>query len=313
MTTCSSPIAGSSPARSPSRWLAALVLVLGATLGCDGEAEVKAVPDWGGGPRSPYVPAGYELAFEDNFDALTLVDSGEERGWGTHFLTFGVRHLEGNDDKAMKVDAAYLDQVAVGAGQDPDLSLHQITADGSLKLFGRPTPEALIGQEVGFPYIGGMISGEPLFAQRFGYWEFRVRLHHVPAGAHWAFWLLPDDHSWPPEIDLLEVIGSNPKNPEEAGKFFFNSLTGEDDSITMLPPPRGLDAWYTIGFLWTEEAMVWLVDGEEVRRRPNLFSDKSLYFLISPEIGDRWPGEPPADAVWPTEVEVDYIRVYRAS
>ena len=36
-------------------------------------------------------------------------------------------------------------------------------------------------------------------------------------------------------------------------------------------------------------------------------------FLASPEIGGNWVGAPTADTIWPTEAELDYIRVYRRS
>ncbi|MDH3658616.1 MAG: family 16 glycosylhydrolase [Alphaproteobacteria bacterium] len=295
---------------------------------CDGDTIVDAVPDWGGGERSPYVPEGFELTFEDNFtrggasasvhlvsaDAPSQdrqVEAGPPRAWETHFAGWGVRYLEGNNDQALKADAGYRGRGGSSLGEH-GVVLHEITEDGTLKLYGRPTPTALRDQ-FEMPYLGGMVSGEKLHAQTYGYWEMRVRLNAVSAGHHWAFWLIPDDHSWPPEIDMLEAVGSNPSNQSDADYFFFNSILTDpnNDEITRITPPRGKNAWYTIGFLWTETDMRWFLDGQEVRRRPAMGDDVALYFLASPEVGGNWVGAPTAKTTWPTEAEIDYVRVYR--
>ncbi len=294
---------------------------------CDGDTVIDAVPDWGGGARSPYIPGGYELTFEDNFNRRGVdslfhpastdgplqngqVNAGPRRAWETHFAGWGVRHLEGNNDQALKADAAFRGQGGPSLGEH-GISLHETTRNGTLKLYGLPTPASLQDQ-FEMPYLGGMLSGEKQHAQTYGYWEMRLRINSLSAGHHWAFWLIPDDHSWPPEIDMLEAVGSNPENPSDADHFFFNSILTDpnSDSYTRVLPPRGRNAWYTIGFLWTETEMRWFVDGQEVRNRPAMGGDKALYFLASPEIGGKWVGSPTAATTWPTEVEIDYIRVY---
>ena len=54
------------PVRRFGVFLGALAML--GTSACDGNTAVDAVPDWGNGPKSPYVPEGYELTFEDNFN-----------------------------------------------------------------------------------------------------------------------------------------------------------------------------------------------------------------------------------------------------
>lgn len=307
----------------PMRRLGALwgLLIVLVAAGCDkDETAIDAVTDWGGGQQSPYVPEGYELAFQDNFDRLDLVDGiqsvaasddQQAKGWETYFAGWNVRHLKGNNDQALKADASYEGRGGKSLG-DHGIVLHEITAEGTLKLYGRPTPDDLHTQ-FDFPYLGGMVSGEKLHAQRHGYWEVRLRPSNVSIGHHWAFWLIPSDHSWPPEIDMLEVIGSNPANPSDADYFFFNSILSKpnNDQITRITPPRERDAWYTIGFLWDDKDMHWFLDGKEVRKRPSHQTDQELYFLISPEIGGNWVGTPNDDTAWPMEIEVDYVRIYQ--
>ncbi len=295
---------------------------------CDGGSTIQAVPDWGGGDRSPYVPEGYELAFNDEFDgqsayALHLhvgaddpAKNGQDRAnssriWETYFAGWNVRHLEGNNDLALKAGPDYRGLGGLSLSEH-GIHLHELTDEGTIKLYARPTPSALL-EQFEMPYLGGMISGENLHSQTYGYWEMRVRLNSISASHHWAFWLIPDDHAWPPEIDMLEAVGSNPSNQSDADYFFFNSILSDPntDEITRVTPPRGKDAWYTVGFLWTKTDMRWFLDGQEVRSRPAMGGDKALYFLVSPEVGGNWVGAPTANTVWPTEAEIDYVRVYR--
>ena len=238
------------------------------------------------------------------------VQAGAPSAWETYFAGWGVRHLEGNNDQALKAAADYRGQGGQSLGEH-GIVLHEVTEDGTLKLYGRPTPPAL-REQFEMPYLGGMISGEKQHAQTYGYWEMRVRINSLSAGHHWAFWLIPDDHSWPPEIDMLEAVGSNPSNQSDADHFFFNSILTDPntDNYTRILPPRGRNAWYTIGFLWTETDMRWFLDGQEVRHRPAMGGDKALYFLVSPEVGGNWVGAPTGDTEWPTEAELDYIRIY---
>lgn len=308
-------------------------LVLGAVIlltasSCDGGTTVQAVPDWGGGKHSPYVPEGYSLTFEDNFDPpqaatgaqatdadgrLTTgqVKAGPPRAWDTHWVTWNIRHLEGNNDQALKADAAFRGQGGPTLAEH-GITLHELTPEGTLKLYAHETPQGLV-EQFGMPYLGGMITAEESYSQTYGYWEMRIRLNSVSAGQHWAFWLLPDADIWPPEIDMLEAVGSNPSNQSDADYFFFNSILTDpnSDEITRVQPPRGKNAWYTLGFLWTETDMRWFLDGQEVRQRPAMGGDVSLYVLISPEVGGHWVGAPTADTAWPMEAEIDYIRVYR--
>lgn len=296
---------------------------------CDGDVVIEAVPDWGGGERSPYVPEGYDLTFEDNFDrrggdALfhpVSTDATSENGqveasppqaWQTYFTGWEVRHLEGNNDQALKAGPDYRGRGELSLGEY-GIHLHKIAEEGTLKLYAQPTPPELREQFHDFPYLGGMVSGEKLHAQTYGYWELRVRISNLSAGHHWAFWLIPDDHSWPPEIDMLEAVGSNPENQSDADYFFFNSILTDrsNDSYTRVVPPKGHNAWYTIGFLWTETDMRWFLDGQEVRHRPAMGGDVALYFLASPEIGGKWVGAPTAETTWPAEAEIDYVRAYR--
>lgn len=251
-----------------------------------------------------HVPEGYQLTFREEFTALSLDPGCTGSGtWATYWCRWNVRYLSGNNDRALKADPSYR-----GSGgptlAEHGLVTHEWTSANTLKLYGHVLPEAVRPQYGGFPYVGGMISSERSHAQTYGYWEVRGRLTNTSTGHHWAMWLNPQDGGWPPEIDMVEVVGQNPRT------FHMNAHgTGRNELVWFSPhDPSG---WHTWGFLWTEDDMVWYVDGVE-RKRISNYVHEPLYWLISPEIGSNWPGSPDGTTVWPMEAEIDYVRVYEA-
>ncbi len=54
-----------------------------------------------------------------------------------------------------------------------------------------------------------MINTYGTFSQTYGYFEIDAK---VPSGQGlWpAFWMLPQSGNWPPEIDVLELLGHDP-------------------------------------------------------------------------------------------------------
>src|SRR5437016_3236373 len=58
-------------------------------------------------------------------------------------------------------------------------------------------------------FTSGMMTTYGKFSQQYGRFEIRCR---IPKGKGiWpAFWLLPDPLVWPPEIDVLEILGHEP-------------------------------------------------------------------------------------------------------
>ena len=60
-----------------------------------------------------------------------------------------------------------------------------------------------------------MISTQSSFWQTYGYFEITAELPEG-AGAWPAFWLLPVDNCWPPELDVLEAFGDQPNQVHSA-------------------------------------------------------------------------------------------------
>ena len=170
-----------------------------------------------------------------------------------------------------------------------------------------------------YNYTSGMVSTggndwygtPPQFTFRYGYAEIRAK---VPAGkALWpAFWMLPADRSWPPEIDVMEFWGENPTrtsmalawmNPDGTHAQSWSDFIGPDFSA----------GWHTFGVDWQPGAITWYVDGQ-VRK---VFTDatkipsKPMYLLANLAV-DGKSGGPDATTPFPSSYEIDYIRVWNA-
>ena len=205
-------------------------------------------------PPGGQVPLGYTLEWSDEFDTLSLGTR-----WAHYWTGFNVRQLSGNGDKAFKMRDEEAFNGGPTAGQalreiglwgDRSRYLHEIV-NGQLVLRGYPSPPALrisIWQQ---PFVASMISGQGTFARRYGYWETKVRFNTVSKGHHFAIWLLPSDNSWPPEIDMVEVVG------QDQDKFHFCSHgAGAACVVKHLEPGVNISSdWHTFGFQWTPSAI----------------------------------------------------------
>lgn len=253
--------------------------------------------------------------FEDNFNALDLdgVTSAPNK-WTQKFLAWNVRYLSGNSDDGWKT---YDERVEPGRTrtakqvieQDGRWAtktryLHDVSG-GTIKLRGYPVA---VGDQVdtaSFPYICGMISNEADTGADYiyGYIEVRVKINSITKGQHLALWLIANDGTWPPEIDILEVVNSTDT---------WNCNThGEDPPQDMTSyKPKSPAGWHTLGFNWDSSLMSWYFDGVLVRQHANSITTKAMNFLATYEIASTWPGDPDGTTVWPCETEIDYVRAY---
>jgi hypothetical protein len=266
--------------------------------------------------KSQFVPPGYRPVWNDEFADLDLGDSFPTNArWVAHFGKWNVRILGANGDEAVKV----ADSTLLKDGRTVAEAMRRaIPASGSgrfihclsnltLKLRTYPIPKALQWEFWGFPYAGAMISGEPSFAQRYGYWEVRLRLDSIGPSQHFALWLLPRDGGWPPEIDIIEVVGS------KSHEFLANTHAPKGvvpPPMTFYREPATADGFHVFGLQLTPKVTRWTVDGHLVRETPDLTGGKALYLIASWEVEHGWPGEADASTPWPAEVAIDYVRIY---
>ena len=189
-------------------------------------------------------------------------------------------------------------------------------ANGTLKLQAR-RENAVAWNGKTYNYTSGMISSGGRsgsipagFTFRYGYMESRVK---VPAGQGlWpAFWTLPADYSWPPEIDIMEILGQKPNVTEMHYHYLDGSGAHKGPGQAWSGPDFSAD-WHTFGVDWQPDAMAWYVDGVERWRftDASAITAKPEYLLLNLAVGGDWPGPPNATTPFPSNLLVDYVRVW---
>lgn len=143
-----------------------------------------------------------------------------------------------------------------------------------------------------------------------------------------AFWMLGanidengGDTPWPQsgEIDILELYGTNNDAVIEANLHFADS-SGEHDMMGavsyQLQEGIFADDFHIFELEWTEEQMVWRVDGKEFASY-SLTSEslsefhKEFFILINLAVGGTFAGRPDTNTSFPQYFYVDWIRVYQ--
>lgn len=241
--------------------------------------------------------------FADDFNRFTATEDGRDPRtgravWRTTY-NFGkgpLRTLPSNKEAQQYTDA--------GEGPDPFR-----LAGGVLDINARPHRPDAGGRALppGLNYTSGLITTQETFAQLYGFFEMRARL---PSGRgfHTAFWLLPTDMTWPPEIDVVETLGHAP------GTIYTNvhSTTGGNN---LKPHAVGVDTsrgFHTYAVSWRPDEIRWYFDGCEIARTatpPD--SRKPMFILACLAVGGpgSWPGTPEGapSATW----SIDYIRAHQ--
>lgn len=252
------------------------------------DAASDASPD--AGRPMPAQCAGRKIVFYDGFDGTSL----DTTKWNTKyaFCGSGCCSLPSNGEQECYDDG----QVQVHGG--------------ALHLVGTPQP-----QVNGLPYASGMISSggvdgaAPKFDFQYGYFEARV---NIPAGQGlWpAFWTGNSDGSWPPEIDVMEILGNQPDVWYGTVHYSTSSQNNVGDGTSWQGPDFS-QGWHTFGVDWEPGQLVWYVDGVERKRvtAATEVQSKRAYLMADLAVGGNWPGDPNASTVFPADYEVDYVLV----
>jgi beta-glucanase (GH16 family) len=266
----------------------------------------------------PAVPEGWTLTWSDEFDAPDGTPPDPSKwvhdlgggGWGNEELqTYTSRPENAVIRHGQLVITARRERVTGADGITRDYT------SARLKTLGR-------------------------FAQRYGRFEARIQ---VPRGQGiWpAFWMLGADFptaGWPAcgEIDIMEHIGREPARvygtihgPGYAGAEGMSGSTtlaaavarASSDSPAAGDGPPVADDFHVFAVEWEPGAIRWYVNDQHYFTRTpadlpagaRWAFDREFFMLLNLAVGGRWPGYPDATTIFPQELKVDYVRVYRRS
>ena len=119
------------------------------------------------------------------------------------------------------------------------------------------------GKPKSWPYSSGQVNTFGKFSITHGVLEVRAQ---VPAGlGTWpAFWSLPANGSWPPEVDVMEVYGVDPGTVDMTYHWGTEKKPKEKDQETTLGGGEVFSSdFHVFGCAITERAITWYLDGVE--------------------------------------------------
>lgn len=167
-------------------------------------------------------------------------------------------------------------------------------------------------------YTSARIVTKGLFDFQYGKVEARMKL---PMGqGFWpAFWMIGaniDDVSWPAcgEIDIMEQV-SNEYSTHGTVHWNNNGHVYSGNGYNVDPTQ-----YHVYGIIWEENLIRWYVDGIQFYQftvQPSNNSDDGFrhpfFLILNLAVGGNWPGYPDASTVFPSNMMVDYVRVYQAA
>lgn len=192
--------------------------------------------------------------------------------------------------------------------------------DGELILrgerFDKPLKAWVRGQEKTFEY-GSSVLEWGWIGQLYGYYEVEAMTSGA-RGTWSAFWLLPIDNSWPPEIDIFE----HPRNGQILAGHTTSTIHWTDangvhqqraahiDLEKLLGKP--VDAtkeFHTYAVDWRKDYTTFYFDGREIWRTPTKFH-KPAFPILDVAIAGKWAGQPDL-STGTNEMRVRAMRVWK--
>lgn len=179
-------------------------------------------------------------------------------------------------------------------------------------------------------YTSARLKSQGLFSVMYGRVEARIRVPESQ-GMWPAFWMLGNNITtvnWPAcgELDIMEHIdGSNPPayvGATPPGYDWVQSSvhgTGLDGGTPYHPSGFSAAAWHTYGMIWSKGQVQFYIDDPsqpyETFTPSNTkgtwpFDQGPQFIILNLAVGGNWPGNPDATTIFPSEMLVDYVRVY---
>jgi beta-glucanase (GH16 family) len=269
------------------------------TLACAGLPAPFSVGDLSAPALSALeITGGWTLVWNDEFDGTSI----DPQRW-THLITPGV-----NGEQQYYVDSPENSYVAGG-------SLHIIARE-----------ETYGGGEAARPYTSAHLLTRLKGDWTYGRFEVRAK---VPEGQGlWpTIWLMPTESyygEWAAsgEVDIAEFRGQEPGTVH--GTIHYgappprNTYTGKP--FALADGRTFADDLHVFTLIWEPGAMHWFVDGRHYQSQTSWWSvghafpapfDRAFHLILTLAVGGRFSGPPDETTEFPSELLLDYVRVYQ--
>jgi len=180
-------------------------------------------------------------------------------------------------------------------------------------------------------YTSARLKTQGLFSVQYGRVEFRALVPE--AQGFWpANWLLGNNIAtvnWPAcgEMDVLERVNAATTPDWNAGSVHGPGFTGGTGLGTQYDFPSGQTAggqFHTYGMIWSPGSVSYYVDNPnppyyatytpaDVTGVGGVWpfdAGQANFIILNLAIGGSWPGPPDSSTPWPSQMLIDYVRIY---
>lgn len=247
-----------------------------------------------------YVPEGYSLVWQDEFDEGPELDPAK---WSHVVMRSGMVNHELQN---------YVNHVTPGGAYVTEVK------DGTLRINCFKENDKI---------YSGRINGNARTGWLYGYFEARLKLP-VGKGTWPAFWMMPaanrmPNNGWPRcgEIDIMEEVGFTPNEVSSSihtQDYNHTKNTHKNHAMTIADAEG---AFHVYSLLWTEDEIITYVDGmEQLHLKKSELGEEhdqwpfhyAFHVILNLAWGGDWGGQEGVDeSVLPITYEIDYVRVYQ--
>lgn len=243
------------------------------------------------------------LTFDDEFNSFSSSPTGAN---GATWMTDGAGSYggatEGRDLNSAGQEVYYSD---ASVGYNP-----YSVSNGTLSITAVPS-SVVGGNAEGLPYESGLMNTSTSFSQEYGVFEMNAEM---PSGqGMWpAFWLMPENGSWPPEIDVTEQVGATPG--VDYTSIHSNDLSSFDAESVGTTVGSTSTSFHTYAVDWEPNYTTFYYDGQQVYKEATPSDiDVPMYMIANLGVGSStgWGGA--ADGSSTGTMLIDWIRAYASA
>jgi beta-glucanase (GH16 family) len=255
------------------------------------------------------------LTFNDDFNSLSLWN-GASGTWST--TTAFVDPMGNGSSLPTNSEQEWY----INSNYGPTSSVKPWTVNNGVLTLSAQKVDPSIQQYLGYnqaglpamgsyQYTSGLIETNHSFAQTYGYFEMKAQL---PAGQGlWpAFWLMPANGAWPPELDVMEALGKDPTTA------YASVHTNETGSHTSQGIPINVgdfsSGYHTYAVDWEADKITFFYDNKEVYQVATPADMHSpMYMIANLAMGGGWAGSADGSTPFPAQMNIDSIKAWTSN
>ena len=180
---------------------------------------------------------------------------------------------------------------------------------GALHLVASETPTngtTQNGQPTTYAWRSGILTTFKSLDFTYGYVQVTAR---IPKGdGLWpTLWLLPQNETWPPEVDFQESVDGSTYTTTST----FHPSAGGQDQQAYTSPTDLSAGWHTYALDWEPGSLTWYVDGHQVFAHAGSdVPSQPMYFLANLAVSGNF--DPPTSSTPSTaSLDIQSVQIYQ--